>query len=70
MISHAHKGQLVRGVTPEELRAFLTSIILRPAKAHGGIKWLRAQFQERHRPAGPAVIIRHEPRPAAKPVVK
>ncbi len=70
MISHAHKGQLVRGVTPEELRAFLTSVILRPAKAHGVVKWLRAQFRESHRPTGPAVITRHEPRPAAKPVSK
>ena len=32
MISHAYKGQLVRGVTLEELRAFLTSVILRPAQ--------------------------------------
>ena len=53
MISYAHKGQLVRGVTPEELRAFLTSIILRPAKTHGVVKWLRSQFGERNRPAGP-----------------
>ena len=34
MISHAYKGQLVRGVTLEELRAFLTSVIVRPAKPH------------------------------------
>jgi diadenylate cyclase len=70
MISHAHKGQLVRGVTPEELRAFLTSIILRPAKTHGVVKWLRSQFGERNRPAGPAVITRREPRPAGKPAAK
>ena len=70
MISHAYKGQLVRGVTPEELRAFLTSVILRPTRAHGLVKWLRAQFKERHRPTGPVVITRHEPRPAAKPGTK
>ena len=34
MISHAYKGQLVRGVTLEELRAFLTSVLLQPAKSH------------------------------------
>ncbi len=67
MISYAYKGQLVRGVTLEELRAFLTSVILRPEKTHGFVKWLRAQFGERHRAAGPAVITKHEPRPAAKP---
>ena len=67
MISHAYKGQLVRGVTPEELRAFLTSIILRPAKSHRVARWVRALFQERSRPAGPVVITKREPRPAAKP---
>ena len=65
MISYAYKGQLTRGVTLEELRAFLTSVILRPAKTHGVAKWLRTQFTERH--AGPAVITKHEPRPPVKP---
>jgi diadenylate cyclase len=70
MISYAYKGQLVRGVTPEELRAFLTSIILRPAKPHGVVKWLRSQFSERHAAAGPAVITRREPRPVGKSAPK
>ena len=67
MISHAHKGQLVRGVTPEELRAFLTLIILRPAKSHRFARWLRGRFRERNRTTGPAVITKREPRPAPKP---
>ena len=67
MISHAYKGQLVRGVTLEELREFLTSVILRPARTNNVVKWLRAWFTEHHKPAGPAVITRHEPRPAPKP---
>jgi diadenylate cyclase len=66
-ISYAYKGQLTRGVTLEELRAFLTSVILQPAKSHGITKWLRARFAERNKPAGPAVITKHEPRPPAKP---
>jgi diadenylate cyclase len=70
MISYAYKGQLVRGVTLEELRAFLTSVILRPAKSHGIVKWLRARFSERNRPTGAAVITKHEPRPATKPIGK
>ena len=70
MISHAYKGQLVRGVTLEELRAFLVSVILRPARTNNIIKWLRAYFSEQHKPAGPAVITRHEPRPAPKPPAK
>ena len=67
MISHAYKGQLVRGVTLEELREFLTSVILRPARTNNIVKWLRTWFTEHHKPAGPAVITRHGPRPAPKP---
>jgi diadenylate cyclase len=66
MISHAYKGQLVRGVTPEELRAFMTSVILRPTKTAGIVRWLRNKFNQPHRPNGPAVITKREPRPAAK----
>jgi hypothetical protein len=33
-ISYAYKGQLVRGVTAEQLRAFLTSILIKPGKQH------------------------------------
>jgi len=54
MISHAYKGQLVRGVTLEELRAFMTSIILRPARTNTIVKWLRARFSEHHKPANHA----------------
>jgi diadenylate cyclase len=66
MISYAYKGQLTRGVTLEELRAFLTSIVVRPAKTHGVIKWLRARFHEKDRSPGPAVITKREPRPLPK----
>jgi diadenylate cyclase len=66
MVSYAHKGQLVRGLTLEELRAFLTSVILQPSKSHGLVKWLRAQLGERHRVTGPEVITKHEQRPAVK----
>jgi len=67
MMSYAHKGQLVRGVTLEELRAFMTSVILRPAKAAGLIRWLRIKFNQPYLASGPAVITRREPRPAHKP---
>ncbi len=65
MISHAYKGQLVRGVTLEELRAFLTSVLVQPNKSRGIIKWIRDRFSEHHKP-GAAVITQHEPRPPAK----
>lgn len=70
MISHAYKGQLVRGVTPEELRSFLTAIIVQPtAQTRGFASWFRQRFAERHKP-GPAVIIKHEARPLPKPGLK
>jgi diadenylate cyclase len=69
MISYAYKGQLVRGVTLEELRSFLTSVLLQPAKSHSVVKWLRARFNEPRNP-GPAVITKNEPRPAPKPTGK
>ncbi|HTV43235.1 MAG TPA: diadenylate cyclase CdaA [Candidatus Sulfotelmatobacter sp.] len=62
-ISHAYKGQLVRGVTAEELRSFLTSVLLQPEKPHSAIEWVRRQFGERTRPA-PVVVTRHPPRPS------
>jgi diadenylate cyclase len=66
MISHAYKGQLVRGVSLEELRAFLTSVLVQPAKSRNAVEWLRQRFDERYRPAA-AVVTKNEPRPAAKP---
>ncbi len=66
-ISHAYKGQLVRGVTIEELRAFLTSIILKPARPNNMLHWLRVWVGERRPLTGPAVITRREGRPSVKP---
>src|SRR6266478_4620648 len=42
LISHAHKGQLVRGVTSEELRAFLTSVLLTPAQSRNWLRWIKS----------------------------
>ena len=65
MISHAYKGQLVRGVSLEELRAFLTSVLVQPAKSRHGVEWLRTRLGERHK-AGSAVVTKNQPRPALK----
>ncbi len=64
-ISHAYKGQLVRGVTLEELRAFLTSLLVQPVKSHSMIDWLRSHLSERYKPKS-AVITKNEPRPELK----
>jgi len=69
LISHAYKGQLVRGVTLEELRSFLTSVIVRPAQTRGGAAWFRRRFSDRPA-AGPAVITKREPRPPIRPAIK
>jgi diadenylate cyclase len=66
LISYAYKGRLVRGVTPEELRSFLTTIILRPGKPDNVIQWVRSQFRERYKPSGSPVITKSESHPASK----
>jgi hypothetical protein len=37
----------VRGVTLEELRAFLTSVLVKPAPSRNGLGWLRFRFKDR-----------------------
>ena len=56
-ISYAYNGMLVRGVTLEELRAFLSSILVRPAKSRNVFDWLRAFPGPTVKP-GPAVITK------------
>jgi diadenylate cyclase len=54
-VSYAYKGQLVRGVSFEELRAFLTGLLVPPTVRHRRlIEWLRAPAGERARPVAPA----------------
>jgi diadenylate cyclase len=68
-ISYAYKGQLVRNVTVEELRAFLSSVLLRPAKARNLIEWLRSRITDRPK-SGPVVITKHEIHSAPPPAEK
>ena len=58
-VSYSYRGQLVRNVTLEELRAFLTSVFVRPAKTRNLVEWFRAKIIEQPKP-GPAVITKHE----------
>jgi diadenylate cyclase len=41
-VSYAYRGQLVRGITVEELRAFLTSVLLKRPKPPGLLDGLRS----------------------------
>src|SRR5947207_1372592 len=54
-ISHAFKGQLVRGVSLEELRAFLSSVLVNPARSRNWVSWVRAWTSFRLRPG--AVLV-------------
>src|SRR2546423_952864 len=58
-ISHAYKGQFVKGVTLEALRAFLTSVLVTPAKSRNWIDWLRHWTSRRARP-GPVHLANAE----------
>ena len=55
LISYAYKGQLVRGVSQEELRAFLTSVFVKSGRSRTMIEGLRRIIGERHVPQAPAV---------------
>jgi diadenylate cyclase len=55
LISHAYKGQLVRGVSGEELRAFLTSLLVKRPRSHTYTEWFRKWLLERRPGNTPAV---------------
>jgi diadenylate cyclase len=53
-VSYAHKGQLVRGVSQEELRSFLTSVLVKRGRQHSAMAWLRKWWRARGTPAAEA----------------
>ncbi len=59
-VSYAFEGQLVRGVTLEELRAFLTTVLVKPAASRTGLSWLRFRLKERTEP-GPVAAKADSP---------
>jgi len=59
-VSYAYKGALTRGVTLQELRSFLTSMLVPEQKSKGVTTWLRRRFAEAPEPE-------HEPAPALHP---
>ena len=46
-VSHAYKGHLVRGVSLEQLRSFLSSILLPSDKSRGRFDTLRSEIRKR-----------------------
>lgn len=58
-ISYAFKGALVRNITSEELRAFLTSQLVKPAQSRTWITWIRSWLKERTQPS-PSVLAKSD----------
>ncbi len=56
LTSYAYKGQLVRGVSHEELRAFLTSVLVKSGKSHQTLESLRKWAGERTAPRAPTAV--------------
>ena len=54
-VSYAYKGQFVRAVTLEELRAFLTSVLLNPVRSRNWMGWIRSWTTDRVKPRPVAV---------------
>jgi diadenylate cyclase len=63
-ISYAYKGQFVRGLTLEELRAFLTSVLVNPARSRNWLAWIRFRTKDRAEP-GPAGVAKTDSPAAA-----
>ena len=55
-ISYAYKGELVRGLTVEELRAFLSSVLLQPGKPRNWMDRVRGLLNIEHFKPGPPVV--------------
>jgi diadenylate cyclase len=52
-IAYANKGQLIRGVSEEQLRVFLTQTCVHQSQSPGAIEWLRSWFRGSSAPALP-----------------
>src|SRR6266436_7182743 len=62
-ISYAYKGNLVRGLTAEELRAFLTSVLVTPARSRHWFGWPRSSSSQSAKPE-PAVLTNAQAPPS------
>jgi diadenylate cyclase len=58
-ISYAYKGQFVRGLTLEELRAFLTSVLVNPARSRNWMGWIRLRKKNGAEP-GPVAVTKSD----------
>ena len=54
-LSYAYKSQLIKGVSAEQLRAFLTSVLVSKSKSRGVVDWIRTRFGPKSSPAPPVM---------------
>jgi diadenylate cyclase len=59
-ISHAYKGQFVKGVTLEELRAFLTSVLIVPGRSRNWLGWVRSWVLRRLKPTSNVLVSKDD----------
>jgi diadenylate cyclase len=69
-ISYAYKGQMVRGVTLEELRAFLTSVVVTPSRPRNWAGSIRAWAERKVKPAPAVVAKQNAATPASAEAIK
>jgi len=68
-VSYAYKGQLVRGVTLEELRAFLTTVLVTPAaQSRNWMSWIRFWRPRPQPEPGPVHVAKSDVAAGAVPV--
>lgn len=58
-VSHAYKGQLVRGVSLEELRSFLTSVLVTPGRSRNWLGSLKSWTRSKRKPGELVVSKSH-----------
>jgi diadenylate cyclase len=68
-VSYAYKGHLTRGVTLEALRAFLTSVLVKPAKSRNWLGWLRSWNTDRVKPS-PVHLAKSNPADTTPDIAK
>ncbi|MDB6053581.1 MAG: Diadenylate cyclase [Verrucomicrobiales bacterium] len=54
-VSYAYRGQLVKGVTSEQLRSFLSSLLLKKSQSRNALDWIRSFGAEKVKPSAAVV---------------
>lgn len=64
-ISYCYKGHLTRHVTLEELRAFLSSVLVTPVRSRNWIGWIRSKTSQNQVQPGPPMVTKSDsPQPS------